>query len=225
MVSLPKGRAPALAYLPTADFNLRHGGTQHRFSPGDAVAATVAAVASEGTAGRTLLHVPLTPATLKLAARPANAKAGGGKALKIPPPAAGAVVACTVESLHPLWAEVVLETGCRGRLHITEAEPPAPAPTAGAAGKKKKAAPAAAAAAAAAGPAASPLAGLAPGTKLSAVVLGKVQTPEGRRHGQVELSTRAAALAAAAAGEDGTAKPPPKALTWSGIKPGQQLSG
>jgi hypothetical protein len=55
-----------------------------------------------------------------------------------------------------------------------------------------------------------------------AVVLGRINSAEGRRHGLVELCMLPAALAAAQADPPGVL---PKPLGWGAIREGQQLDG
>ena len=218
MASLPAPLAPAgegappqlLAYLATSDFNLAGGqqqaGVQHQFAVGDSLTASVAALPSPATGGRLLLSVPLEAKPLKpAAARGAGAQAAkpsaAASAAAPAAPAPGSLVEATVAVVHPLHAELALAGGCHGRLHVCEA----------AAGGE-----------AAGSEAASPLAALAVGAKLQVVVLGRVATAEGRRHGLLECSTRPEAVAAAKAGR---ALPRGAAPAWGSLKPGQRLAG
>ncbi len=54
------------------------------------------------------------------------------------------------------------------------------------------------------------------------MVLGRINSAEGRRHGLVELCMLPAALAAAQADPPGVL---PKPLGWGAIREGQQLDG
>jgi rRNA biogenesis protein RRP5 len=197
VVSLPAGRRPLLGLLPTADFNLPPGAALQQPQPGDELAATVAALPA-GPAGRLLLHAPLGPRAGGAPPPPPRPE-GGRPGGKNPAPLRGTLVTGTVEAVHPLHADVALSTGHRGRVHITEAA------DGGADGA----------------PVAAPLAGLTPGAAVSAVVLGRMQGAEGRRHGLLELTTRASALAGAAA------DPPalPASLGWGALKAGATLGG
>jgi rRNA biogenesis protein RRP5 len=210
VVSLPEGGAPGgpfLAFLPTADLNLQRSAAPAR-APGDAVAAVVAALPSAATGGRLLLAAPLGAAEGAAAAAAAAAPAGEERP-KGALPARGALVRGRVEAVHALHADVVLADGHRGRLHVSEAPgaaaglaaPGAPAPAEGAP---------------------SPLAALAPGAELELVVLGRMPSAEGRRHGLLELSARAEALASA-----GAVPPrlPPRPLAWADLVPGAALRG
>ncbi len=208
VVSLPEGGSPGgpfLAFLPTADLNLQRSAAPAR-APGDAVSAVVAALPSAATGGRLLLAAPLGAAEGAAAAAAAAAPAGEERP-KGALPARGALVRGRVEAVHALHADVVLADGHRGRLHVSEAPgaaaglaaPGAPAPAEGAP---------------------SPLAALAPGAELELVVLGRMPSAEGRRHGLLELSARAEALAGAGAGAA-----PPRPLAWADLVPGAALRG
>ena len=174
-----------LGLLPTTDFNLRQQQLQHRFVPGDVIIASVAVLPSPATGGRLLLHVPLTAAALKAAAQTAtNRGAAGGNGARgreqakhvIPGPAT--VCGAKVTAVHPLHADLALDGGCRGRLHITQV---ADLPTTSSSNQPGTGS----------SSGASPLAVLREGQQLPAVaVLGKLQTAEGRRHGLVECSLR-----------------------------------
>ncbi len=203
MVSLagPAARCHPIAFLATADFNLQ--GQQHarQFAAGETIAASVAALPGPATGGRLLLSTPLTAKPLRAAgaragAATAGAKAGGQQGQQAEAPAAGSLVAATVGAVHGLYAELALEGGCHGRLHITEAAPAGDG---------------------------SPLAVLSPGDKLQVVVLGRVASEQGRRHGLLECSSLPDAMAAARQAEGGAAPAAP--LAWGRLKPGQQLHG
>ena len=207
MVSLPAAAgssSPLLGFLPITDFNLQqqaHQQVQHQFAAGDTLTASVAALPSAATAGRLLLSVPLTAKPLKAGSRAAGAAGAAagakGQAREQQPvaPATGSCVEATVGVVHALHADLALAGGCHGRLYITEA--------------------------AAADGVASPLVGLLTGTTLKVAVLGRVQTPEGRRHGMLECSIRPEVVAAAQQG-----KPlPQQHLGWGTLNPGQQLHG
>lgn len=207
MVSLggPAGARHPIAFLATADFNLQ--GQQHarQFAAGEGIAATVAALPSPATGGRLLLAAPLAAqpargAGARAGAAGAGAKAGEQQGQRPEAPAAGTLVAATVGAVHALYAELALEGGCHGRLHITEAAP--------------------------AGDDSSPLAALSAGDKLQVVVLGRVASEQGRRHGLLECSTLPEAVAAAQQAAGGAAPAAaPQPLAWGRLKPGQQLRG
>lgn len=205
MVSLPAGSPQALGCLATSDFNLQQQQqqqVQHQFAVGDQLTATVAALPSEATGGRLLLCVPLTAKPLRpregKAAAEGEQKRGRQQQQHPAAPAVGSCVEATVGAVHAMHADLLLQGGCHGRLHITEA-----APLEGGGG-------------------ASPLSALSPGATLSVAVVGRVQTAEARRHGVVECSTRPEAVAAAKAGQ---VLPRGQGLTWGGLAPGQQLHG
>ncbi|PRW20900.1 RRP5-like protein [Chlorella sorokiniana] len=176
----PPQQQQLLGFFAVADFNLQqqaHAQVARQFEAGSRVDATVAALPSPATGGRLLLSVPLAAKPVR-AARAAGKPAGaaGSKAESRPAaPAVGSCVQATVSHVHPLHADLTLEGGAHGRLHITEA-------AAGSAG-------------------ASPLAALTAGDQLEVAVLGRVQTAEGRRHGLLECSSRPDVVAAAKAGQ------------------------
>lgn len=207
----PAAARHPIACLATADFNLQ--GQQHarQFAAGDAVAAAVAALPGPATGGRLLLSTPLSAKPLRAAGSRAGSAAPGSKATgqqgssqgqgqQPEAPAAGTLVGATVGAVHALYAELALEGGCAGRLHITEAAPSAASD-------------------------ASPLAALATGDRLQVVVLGRVASEQGRRHGLLECSTLPDTVAAARQATGGAAAPPPQPLAWGRLKPGQQLRG
>ncbi|KAL4451480.1 hypothetical protein ABPG75_007142 [Micractinium tetrahymenae] len=207
----PAAQRHPIAFLATADFNLQ--GQQHarQFAAGEALPASVAALPGPATGGRLLLSTPLTARPLRAAgARAGAATAAGGKAAgqqggqgggqQPEAPAAGSLVGATVGAVHALYAELALEGGCHGRLHITEAAPAADG---------------------------SPLASLSTGDKLEVVVLGRVASEQGRRHGLLECSTQPDTVAAARQAAAGGTAPaaPAQPLAWGRLKPGQQLRG
>eukprot|EP00887_Chlorella_sp_A99_P001742 scaffold19.g1742.t1 len=158
-----EGAAPSpllLGFLPIADFNVRQHQLQHRLAPGNIITATVSALPSAATGGRLVVHVPLTAPALKAAVRTAVNKPSqqGSKATqpKHALPTPGTVCSAKVTAVHALHADITLESGCRGRLHITQVvDPPASSSSHSSS-------------------AASPLTGLKEGQQLEAVaVLGK----------------------------------------------------
>lgn len=171
---------PLLGFFAAADFNLQQQAqaqVARQFEAGGRLEATIAALPSPATGGRLLLSVPLAAKPVK-AARAAGKPAGvaGSKAeARTPGPAVGSSVQATVAHVHPLHADLTLEGGAHGRLHITEA-------AAGSSGI-------------------SPLAALSAGDQLEVAVLGRVQTAEGRRHGLLECSSRPDLVAAAKAAQ------------------------
>lgn len=168
-----------LGFFAVADFNLQQQAqaqVARQFEAGSTVEATVAALPSAASGGRLLLSVPLVAKPVRAARASKPAGVAGSKGEQRPSaPTVGSCVKATVVHVHPLHADLTLEGGSQGRLHVTEA-------AAGSAG-------------------ASPLSALTAGDQLEVAVLGRVQTTEGRRHGLLECSSRPDVVSAAKAGQ------------------------
>ncbi|MEW5309980.1 MAG: hypothetical protein WDW38_001818 [Sanguina aurantia] len=197
-----------LAFASTSDYNLRSvEDVRRKFTVGQKVVATVQVLPSTSTGGRLLAHVPLlrtsgdAPSAATASATPrkaaAGAKAGGGGApatpgeggatatdadgakkdgdkaprAKLPP---GSVVSVTVTGVQPHQLDVAMGSKFKGRIHVTEILDLTSASSL---------------------PATSPLHGYKVQQTLDAVVLGRSQGAENKRHGELELSCRPALLA------------------------------
>ena len=230
VVSLPPGFSPWLGYLATVDFNqpLSVGGGVSgsggggalsgsttilgQIQPGDVITATVAALPSAETHGRLLFGVPPSAdpsTTIVSSSTTKNGAAAAGKSTKIRHPAAGSKVNVKIEAVHALHAEVTLDAGFRGRIYITEVVDDDDAASSQEEDKEN------------------PLRKLTAGENVDVVVLGKMQSVEGKRHGLLEFSLRPSLLAAATAAAPESNKAPrkPQQLTWESLKPGQTLPG
>ncbi len=227
IVSLPSEyTAPWLGYLATADFNISAAASAAgQLQVGDVATVTVAAIPSEKTCGRLLLSMPPS-ADSKSASE--KQKGSGEKKTKNKLPAAGTKLSGKIEVVHALHADVSLESGGRGRIYITEvADTTEENPSKKKKSTKKDETP-------------SSLSSLKTGASIDVVVLGRMQSAEGKRHGLLELSCRPSILAAATSTSaendaENTTAPSgnnPKnfslqklMVTWDNIKAGQTLSG
>ncbi|KAL4538228.1 hypothetical protein Ndes2526B_g03454 [Nannochloris sp. 'desiccata'] len=251
VVSLPSeyttaSSTPWLGYLATSDFNISTAASAAgQLQVGDEATVTVAALPSEKTCGRLLLSIPLS-ADAKASAGDGPKQGSGEKKLKLP--AAGTKLSGKIEAVHALHADVSLENGCRGRIYITEITDTADDEKAASVTKKAKKAKSAAKKGKAAEESpsssslSSPVSSLTIGSSIEVVVLGRMQSAEGKRHGLLELSCRPSVLAAATAltsveneAENTTGNNNNTTLqnfslqnlmvTWDNIKPGQTLPG
>ena len=150
---------------------------------------------------------------------------------KLPKP--GTVFVAKIEALHPLHADVVLsapdakeeEGSFRGRLHITQILDENTTTTATATttadGKRRSTRQSSKAAKKVGGEVetdrVSPITTLKVGDSIKVVVVERMQSSEGKKHGIVEVSCRPSALAATTA----TSSPSPTQLSWTSLQPGQ----
>ncbi|BDA47226.1 probable protein RRP5 homolog [Coccomyxa sp. Obi] len=191
VLSLP-AQQHAIAFAATGDFNLGPAQEGRQFSPGQKLSAVVAAEASPENGGRTIVHMALGGDSSGSEAAGRGSKRER-KPAKISP---GTIISAKVTNVHATHAGVELESGARGRVHITEVEDEA-APLSEV----------------------SPLERLKPGDSVKAAVLGMVPTKYGRNHGLLELSLRPSLLAA----EKGARKP--GMLSVEDLQAGQSVRG
>lgn len=212
IVSLPAGHATWIGFLSTSDFNLPPAvAAAQQPQVGDTFSAIVAG--DDVAEDRLILVLPrgsgvINPTNISNPSKSTNKDVDGSLGKKKKLPQTGTVSNARVDGVHLLHADVTLECGARGRIFITEAADPGESP-----GESPDSSLAA------------PLAALTTGSSVRVVVLGRMQTAEGRRHGLLELSCRPSVVHAAAAARQTEGAAEPKMMTWASLKAGQQLQG
>ena len=203
IVSMPDSSGamvwPWLGYAATGGFNASlEADAKSQPQAGDTMEVVIAMLSSGRTDGRLILHRYLpdllaSPSNMAKKAdskKTTNSKGPNADQVKSRRPKSGVVVSGKIVATHPLHIDVVSETGVRGRVYITEAE------------KWSSNA---------------PLEGMKVGDEVKAVVLSRMSSTEGRRHGLLELSMRKDAM------ENLHTAPSP--ISWSHVREGDIMRG
>ena len=198
VVSLPDRQHAWLGFLATAGFNLSpEVSSSLQPQPGQVLSCVVSMLPSVSSDWRLILRMSSshlvnekieTKGERKESQNKSDVGANGkGRPRRHP---GGSHVVGKVASIHPLHIDVVLNDDSRGRIHITESKD---------------------------WESDAPLSNYKVGNEVNAIVLGRASSTGGRRHGLMELSTRADS------DEKDKRKYPP--LSWTQIKKGDGLRG